>query len=468
MGAREVLGSTAGTEVAIFFIVPSSPTQPLADTAMSQMTATGSKRRALTGAAILALSSYALAPLAVAQDLIVPSGSTVVYNTGVSGPIAVNRFAIEPNANFVVIGSAPLKISAVTVEIDGSLFANGLNSQNVIGLNVTNVPELGALGAAGGGNGGTASVNTTASTPAGLPGDESYGTLFPGIALGGGGGGETSFAPNGANARENRRGAGGGGGALAANQPVSAEPFADENIGLAAQQGMGGGPDGTGAISGNMRAAGGLPGLPFFQDSNPNNDFWGIKPSPLGNIIGEARRPLPGRGGGGGGDAVSSATFPLNPFLNTGDEKGAGGGGGGGLVLIIARNFRLGPNGRLSANGGNGGAGENVIFFDRVGGGSGGGSGGWIILESGDIDLSNASDASITAIGGRGGAGRNDAFPGGFAGDDIPGAGGNGGPGVIQLHVPSGLEAEIALPPGKNLNDLTLPDAHVLLPKLSN
>jgi hypothetical protein len=430
----------------------------------------GRTRRSLSTTAALALTSLTFAPLAAAQgqDFIVPSGSTIVYNTSVSGPITADRFVVEAGGNFVVSGSVPLRVSAVSVEIDGNFFASGFNSQGVVGLNTTNIPELGALGSAGGGPGGTGSSITDASTPAGLPGGEPFGISFPGIAPGGGGGGETSFAPSGANAKDNRRGAGGGGGALAVNQPVTGDPFAEENLGLIAQSGMGGGPDGTGAISGTVRAAGGLPGLPLFQDSNPSNDFWGTKITAAGSIVGEARRPLPGRGGGGGGDAVQSATFPLNPFTAFGDEKGAGGGGGGGLVLIATRTFRLGSEGRLAANGGAGGAGENFIFFDRVGGGSGGGSGGWIILEAGAFDLSDASDASITALGGQGGAGREDRFPGGPFGDDIPGAGGNGGPGVIQLHTLSGLEADIMVPAGKTLDDLTSPNAHVLLPKLTN
>ena len=425
----------------------------------------GRTRHSLACTAVLALTSFAFAPLTIAQDLIVPSGSTVVYNTFFSGPIDVNRFVIEPNANFVVIGSRPLKITAASVEIDGNFLANGFTNQGVATLNTTNQPELGAIGAAGGGDGGTGSANTMASTPAGLAGGESYGISFPGIAPGGGGGGESGYAPI---LKEDRRAAGGGGGALAANQPVSNDPFAEENLGLLAQSGMDGGAGGTGAISGAAPAAGGLPGLPLFQDSNQQNDFWGTKVTPAGTIVGEVRRPLPGRGGGAGGDAVRSATFPLNPFLATGDEKGAGGGGGGGLVLIATRTFRMGTDGRLLANGGNGGAGENVIFFDRVGGGSGGGSGGWIVLDAGEIDLSNASDNSITAVGGRGGAGEQDRMPGGPFGNDIPGAGGNGGPGVIQLHVPSGLESEISLPAGKTLDDLTVPNAHVLLPKLTN
>ena len=43
--------------------------------------------------------------------------------------------------------------------------------------------------------------------------------------------------------------------------------------------------------------------------------------------------------------------------------------------------------------------------------------------------------------------------------------GGNGGPGVIQLHVPF-RRGEILLPAGNELEQLTAPDAHVLLPSL--
>ena len=432
----------------------------------------GFTRRSLTVAFSVALVSFAYPALAAAQgrDFIVSAGETRVYNASIQGPITVNRFAIEAGGEFVAIGPAPLKIAAASVDIDGGFFASGMNSAGVLTINDTDQAEVGALGSLGGGQGGTGSVNTLASTPVGLKGGESYGMSLPGIPLGGGGGGETGFAAPvpGSSTKDIRRGAGGGGGALAANSPISSDPFATEDIGLLAQAGMDGGPNGTGAISGNARAAGGLPGLPFFQDSDPSNDFWGTKASVAGPIIGEAGRPLPGRGGGAGGDAVSSATFPLNPFSADGDEKGAGGGGGGGLVLIITRSFRLGSTGRLAANGGSGGGGENALFFDRVGGGSGGGSGGWIIVDSLEMDLSMASDNSITALGGQGGPGRENRFPGGPFGTDFPGAGGNGGPGVIQLHVPSGLEAEVLVPAGKSTSDLSAPDAHILLPQLGN
>ena len=212
-------------------------------------------------------------------------------------------------------------------------------------------------------------------------------------------------------------------------------------------------------------------------------------------VIGELDRVWAGSGGGGGGDAVKSANFPLDPFTTVGDEKGAGAGGaGGGLRLlaigdiIINWNGSTATGGALRADGGSGGAGENASGFDRIGGGSGGGSGGHIVLSSaGSIVIGGESQAAgsfyddpeeghlprlVTAVGGEGGAGRAGqgganqsgprpwdcdaiAFPR-FEGSTAPpfladcfqslacftdplgpvtGAGGDGGPGLIQLHV---------------------------------
>jgi hypothetical protein len=174
----------------------------------------------------------------------------------------------------------------------------------------------------------------------------------------------------------------------------------------------------------------------------------------------------------------------------------------------------IGAQGRISANGGHGGGGENSYLFDRVGGGSGGGAGGMILLESATVVQVDAvapqgtgfgqalpfyTDSTsnlrhparpISALGGQGGAGKDDrcganalgardwkvdaipsaAFEGrtdvpplgetpgnnsflqcnsGSPVDPIgtaPGAGGDGGPGVIQVHVPTSLD-NFMLPP---------------------
>ena len=145
-------------------------------------------------------------------------------------------------------------------------------------------------------------------------------------------------------------------------------------------------------------------------------------------VTGELTKLWAGAGGGAGGDAVRSASFPLTPFLITGDEKGCGGGGGaGGLRILAIGDVIIEATASVAANGGAGGGGENTYFFDRVGGGSGGGSGGHIvistagniILEGGDLSTYptigvyyNDSDSghvarNVSALGGQGGAGSN-------------------------------------------------------------
>ena len=201
----------------------------------------------------------------------------------------------------------------------------------------------------------------------------------------------------------------------------------------------------------------------------------------------------------------------MSPFNPLGDEKGGGGGGGaGGLEILALGEIYVGRadpsdpteiGGRITADGGHGGAGENTGFFDRVGGAGGGGSGGHIVLSSANrirIDSEAPEGAGfnqaqafysdsptvtrhprrpISALGGQGGAGQEnrcgartggeldwgiDAIPieafegsalvpplgtpgvGAFLGCNVgspndpegtaPGAGGDGGPGLIQLH----------------------------------
>ena len=247
-------------------------------------------------------------------------------------------------------------------------------------------------------------------------------------------------------------------------------------------------------------------GLQPFVDGNPANDFLGVLETPAGTIVGELNGLTAGSGGGGGGDSAQTAQFPMVPFNPTGDEKGGAGGGGGGAVQLVALGpIIIGASGTITADGGSGGAGENVIFFDRVGGAGGGGSGGMVVLESATrVDVlaaavngtgfnqaqpfytDNPDQARhpvrpISALGGQGGAGmesrcgsnetgpkdwKNDAIPlsafGGrtdvpplgstasnqtFLGCNagsptdpegtVPGGGGDGGPGLIQVHVPN-------------------------------
>ena len=204
-------------------------------------------------------------------------------------------------------------------------------------------------------------------------------------------------------------------------------------------------------------------------------------------------------GGGGGDAARTSTfpQTPFNPTGD--EKGSGGGGGAGGILVLAIGNIEILGDGELSANGGDGGGGENTIFFDRIGGGSGGGSGGHIVLSSAGAIIieSEATAASVgtfydddgavpvhqtrplRALGGQGGCGkdsrcganengstqwRQDAIPiAHFEGNiTIPpqnqniwlqcnaidacatiqppegtviGGGGDGGPGIIQLHV---------------------------------
>ena len=403
-----------------------------------------------TSRALQSLPVVLMALPAAAQDFVVPSGTQVIYDTNL-GTLRVDNLIIEPGATLFVRGSDSFRVLArQSVSIDGELNLSGASSFGVGTLNTTNIPEVGAAGGPAGGAGGIGSRLVNASTPNGSPG------VGTGAQLRGGRGGETAFRDGGTSA--SRRAAGGGGGALGPDQPVANDLSAPENIGLVAFAGQDGSPLATGAISMSSPPLGGAPGRTPFLDGNASNDFFGRKRAGGGNIIvGELAAPIAGRGGGAGGDAVSSPVFLGVPFTVSGDEKGAGGGGGGGLGIVIAPLITVGPTGEIHVDGGDGGGGENTNFLDRIGGGSGGGSGGMLILQARRVDLSSAGADSITAIGGRGGPGANNDF-------DATGAGGNGGPGLLQIHVPR-RNFDLLLPPGRSLEELTSPDASVLLPE---
>ena len=280
-------------------------------------------------------------------------------------------------------------------------------------------------------------------------------------------------------------------------------------IGLDAEDGNPGWPTGTGPLPPFGPAAGGAKGPRPFFDAASDNDFWGtMRVAGTGQVIqGELLQPWAGAGGGGGGDAIFSVSFPTTPFNPAGDEKGAGGGGGGGSLTILALGpITFGVAGRIDVKGGTGGGGENSIAggITRIGGGSGGASAGHLVIQSATrIDLSatrSTSNGGLYALGGQGGAGANNAggstsngnqttpqldvlphlpssmsaYPAtsatsapcvmhtgvGYAATNsvgnanasnngntlgIVGAGGDGGPGIIQLHVPT--LADIIVPP---------------------
>lgn len=380
----------------------------------------------------------------VPQNWIIGPGSDVVYNTA-NGPIFIRRLEIQSGGRLRIVGPLRFELTATReISIAGTLDLSGGDSPGVTTLNTANHPEFGARGSAGGGKGGVGSAQTTTSTACGGDG------AATGVASGGSGG-ESGFL--GGVVASARRAAGGGGGAFGPPIPNSSE------VGARAEDGCDGAATAFGALTSVLIPAGGPAGTGAFVDANPRNDFFGRKLTPTGLLVGELLTTQAGTGGGAGGDALPSATFPSNPFTPASDEKGAGGGGGGGLGILLSHRIELLAGGLILSNGGAGGGGENTHFFDRIGGGSGGGSGGQLILQARLFDFSTADPNAIRAIGGAGGVGADNSATA------LIGCGGDGGPGVVQIHTVNGTESNILLPPGMTLGDITIPDAHVLLPE---
>jgi hypothetical protein len=447
-----------------------------------------------------------------------------VMETVIGGRVDVRNLTVRGNGVIQIQGPNPCVIVATgTITIDGQILAFGANNRGVSTLDTTDLPEPGGAGAAGGGAGGTGNWRTGRATEHGGNGFGAF------DAAGRGGvGGESGYNPAwpGDQDDQHRRPGGGGGGTFGHDFPRPAgivpgytNPHAcPDQIrnGLDAERGFDGYPFAVGAVSGLRPPPGGDPGPRPFTDGDPRNDFWGTMVLPNGGTLhGELAHPWAGAGGGAGGNAIVSNSFPEIPFSPTGDEKGAGGGGGGGsLTMFAVGSIVFGPEGRIDASGGTGGGGENSQAGDitHIGGGSGGGSGGHVVLESqATIDFSRCQTTSnppagIYALGGQGGAGKNnlggatpggiptspanDAFPAYFypntsspcgvvAGHDgytfsnsmdpdgpqvVICAGGDGGPGIVQLHVTSLDDILPPTAPGENIYKMIKPPPVQSLP----
>ncbi len=362
-----------------------------------------------------------------------PGGVPTTIENTTGGIVDVRDFIIEAGGEVRVEGPNSFALNATgEVRIDGSLDVSGFNAKDVATLNTGNQVEVGGSGAAGGGRGGNANEITNNSTPRGGFGQGPFGE-----ANTGGQGGESGFAVA-SMGKDARRPAGGGGGRFAAGQGTSlAENGFDGNI-LA-----------KGALTNVSPPKGGLADTGPFQDGDPTNDFFGVKPlvtggSLTGLVRGELLRIWAGYGGGGGGNALPSSKFPTPKWNPGSDEKGGGGGGGGGAVRIRALGrIVFGASGTISIRGGRGATGENTNFLDHIGGSGGAGSGGHAILESAtQIDFTdggaNVAAAARDWVNSDGGV-RTVGPTGQQGGSTVPvniSYGGAGGPGVIQLHVP--------------------------------
>ena len=275
-------------------------------------------------------------------------------------------------------------------EVAGLLSVRGGHGQRVNTLNSANFPAGGGAGVCGGGNGGDGSPSGTSRD---MTGQAGYG---PGQRPGGGGrAGRISCAAN------CGRGSGGGGGSLATQGDPNYFGNGAANQPTSFQQKRGIGGQGCNGASGNVARSlsGGEAGPLVFSDARTDNNFWGsaINLNQQVRVVGELATPTGGGGGGGGGDyAVSGGCNPLEQNWIV-DPKGGGGGGGGGVLIVKALgNIIIDATGRITADGGSGGGGEQAGSCN-YGGGGGGGAGGMVILQAGGQIILNAKGAGSGA-----------------------------------------------------------------------
>lgn len=407
----------------------------------------------------------------------------------VGGVVHVRDLVVQSSGALLVRGPNACRIVATgDVWIAGRVLARGIDHPGVSTIG-TGIPSLGAAGGPGGGRGGTSSLLVTQSTPQGEAGYGAWDT-----PLGGGGGGEAGY--NSSASVDARRGSGGGGGRFGGNALLPNGCPAQHRVGLDVEQGGPGSAQASGAIGGpGQRPVPGAPGGGPFADGDPTNDFFGRMVTSTGAVIvGELPRPWAGAGGGAGGDAINAATFPTPGWNPASDEVGGGGGGGGGsLLLQVLGDLTLVGVGRIDVSGGTGGGGENTSGMNRVGAAGGGGSGGHLIVQVGGvIDLEACAaptplainPGALVALGGQGGAGRNGV--GGSGPNGVPttpaldsinlvapydpsclvpppqhaavdGSGGDGGPGLVQLHVADLADVRTPIAAGVTLASVVLP-----------
>lgn len=409
----------------------------------------------------VALTALLATTSSAQTDFIVPAGQTVTYDTA-QGPIEARDVLVEPGGVLRVVASPsglfgtfqPLRVRASRkLRVDGTIELSGAAGSDAELFLVNALPVHGGAGGVLGGRGGFGNPNTSTWSTRGGRALGFLGTVHPFAAFGG----ESAY---GLASQSLRRAGGGGGGALGPDEPLPFPPTALQNVGRIAFDGRDGSTTATGAESLALVPRGGAKAQLPFVDGNPANDFYGRALDPISGAIvqGELSSPTPGRSGAGGGNSIASTTFPPSfPWSDQQQSVGGGGGGAGGLAILIAPRVEIGTTGRVRANGGAGGAGENSNGLDRIGGGGGGGSGGMILFQARVIDLTQAQAGAVSALGGRGGRGANNVF-------DAVGGGGNGGPGLIQFHVPLGASS-VQLPSGLTLSDVSTPTAKLLIPE---
>ncbi|MBL9075969.1 MAG: hypothetical protein JNL08_00615 [Planctomycetes bacterium] len=416
--------------------------------------------RLLAAAAALAATTFAPAQI---LDWIAPPGETILDTdsmtlqptTGpairVTGGVFVFRHVTIPAGCTVVgRGSRAMVWITETMTVDGRLSVDGGDGERVVTIQSPGVPAMGGRGGAAGGDGGRGSPQVALRSLSGQPGNG------PGNVPGLGGGGGLLGNP------VLGRGSGGGGGGFATSGDPWFKVPAGTGSAFVQRSGIGGfgGPGDSGTAGRTL--VGGGPGGVWFVDSRDDNDFFGVGFDFASNqvVVGELTELIGGAGGGGGGD-LADDTQLLGPGW-TQDRKGGGGGGGGGCLVVFAANdIVVGPLGRITANGGNGGSGEQgFMSAGPVNAGGGGGAGGLLLLIAlGSIDLTvkggtYANSDFDFVLSADGGICTTTSFPpavilnkyqslpfgaGNYANayDQAP-LGGFGGLGIVQLAAPAG------------------------------
>lgn len=410
-----------------------------------------------------------------------PNGTRSLQQFVVGGVVEVHDFIILPTAKLRVTGPNPFVVNATgEIRIEGILDISGFAAKDVATLNTGSQPEKGGSGNCGGGDGGGASEVRGNSTPQGGPG------LGPfGAGAIGGAGGESAFIIPGT-VGSNRAGGGGGGRFNADQSDLDAAGTAgsEPTDGMRALSGGPGGNNSEGAVSGLSPAPGGAVSTGPFADGNPANDFFGLSANTQVAILADGTAPVllsqgeimtgelndlhAGYGAGGGGDSLRGPGFPTPDWTVSKDLKGGGGGAGGGAIRLRALGpIRfIGQRSLLFCKGGIGGYGET-----QLGGYGGSGSGGHVMLESAtrvSFELPPLLDRPPgqrrhVFIDARGVMGKT-----GPAG--LVSQGGEGGPGVIQLHVPDAVSpphesitlSDVILPVG-TIEELNAGDANALV-----
>jgi hypothetical protein len=373
-----------------------------------------------------------------------PNGAQVSNQAVDGGVLEVRDLIVHLGGVLKAHGQYPLVVRASRdITILGRVDVSGRNALPYS----SSVPlaDLAGLGGPGAGRGGVPEPTVDGSGARG-----GAGAAPVGMNGQGGFGGESAFGPQ---SISWMLGGGGGGGCLAAGAAGSPLPMPFANAGH---------PLVYGAEDGLLGPQAGSIGPSPFSDGDFQNDFCGRRFDPvLGTIVeGELATAIGGCGGGAGGDSVISSFFP-SPISPTNEYRGGAGGGGGGVLVLIAReDIRFGSNARMFANGGNGAKGQAFSANLNLGGSGGGGSGGWIQLEAGgQIDLRLLGFEAIEARGGLGAIGGGD--------DPEIGRGGDGSPGVVQVHV-ADPSADLLLPFGAKIGSRCDPNPWTLAPNQSN